>query len=149
MKFVASSEDGIVVIEAPSEWDARQFACAELGVAEPTVRLVCDLVPMSEARFLELSQGIPSYDGPDLPAIQERLRKADERIARLAHADVDVELRWRGSDAGNHPDRHIETRRAERSGGLRVWGPWRRRVEDSIYHGRLCQADPLPNGGTQ
>lgn len=108
MKFVASSEDGIVVIEAPSEWDARQFACAELGVSEPTMRLI---------------------DANLLPA--------------------DVELCWRGSDAGNHPDRHIETRRAERSGGLRVWGPWRRRVEDSIYHGRLCQADPLPNGGAQ
>ena len=40
MKFVASSEDSIVIVEAPTEWDARQFACAELGVGEPTIRLV-------------------------------------------------------------------------------------------------------------
>lgn len=58
------------------------------------------LRPMSEARFLKLSEGIPDYAGPDLDRVQALMMRAHEDIdsgAKLVpEAELDAALRELG-----------------------------------------------------
>jgi len=46
----------------------------------------------------------------------------EPQSAEEPHSEADVCLRWKGSDAGIHPDRHLEIRRRLRTG----WTDWAR-----------------------